>query len=73
MLGKQGVEDAFHRSFANKFNIHRTRQNFPNDGIDTFQNMANTGVLIIDRVVQEQLGGGIDREKNVWYIPNTEN
>jgi ADP-ribosylglycohydrolase len=73
MLGKQGVEDAFHRSFANKFNIHRTRQNFPNDGIDTFQNMAKTGVLIIDRVVQEQLGGGIDREKNVWYIPTTGN
>jgi hypothetical protein len=73
MLGKQGVEDAFHRSFANKFNIHRTRQNFPDNGIDTFQNMAKTGVLIIDRVVQEQLGGGIDREKNVWYIPTTGN
>ena len=32
MIGKSGVEKAFKREFSNKFNIHRTRQNFPNDG-----------------------------------------
>ena len=69
MLGKEGVEKAFDRKFANKFNIHRTRINFPNDGIDTFENMAQKGVFIIDRVVQEQMGGGVDLKKNVWYIP----
>jgi hypothetical protein len=31
--------------------------------------MARTGVFIIDRVVQEELGGAIDLEKNVWLIP----
>ncbi len=69
MIGKQGVEDAFGRTFADQYNIHRTRQNFPNDGIDTFDNMAKKGIYIVDRVVQEQMEGGIDLEKNVWYIP----
>ena len=72
MIGKEGVEKAFGQKFSNRFNIHRTRQNFPNDGIDTFENMAEKGVLIIDRVVQEQMNGGIDLEKNIWYIPRLE-
>lgn len=69
MLGKEGVERAFNRTFSDQFNIHRTRQNFPNDGLDTFENMARTGVFIIDRVVQEELNGAVDLEKNVWLIP----
>lgn len=69
MLGKTGVEKAFNRTFSNQFNIHRTRQNFPNNGLDTFETMARTGVFIIDRVVQEELDGAIDLEKNVWLIP----
>ena len=69
MLGKEGVEKAFDRTFADQFNIHRTRQGFPNDGIDDFSNMAKIGVFVVDRVVQEQLGGGVDLKKNVWYIP----
>ena len=72
MIGKEGVEKAFGQKFSNRFNIHRTRQNFPNEGIDTFENMAEKGVLIIDRVVQEQMKGGIDLEKNIWYIPQIE-
>ncbi len=68
MIGKNGVEEAFGREFSNRFNIHRTRRNFPNQGIDTFENMARKGVFIIDRVVQEQMGGGIDPDKNVWII-----
>lgn len=70
MLGKEGVEKSFDRKFANKFNIHRTRINFPNNGIDTFENMAQQGVFIIDRVVQEQMSGGIDIKKDLWYIPD---
>jgi hypothetical protein len=70
MIGKEGVEKAFNRKFSNQFNIHRTRQNFPNNGIDTFENMAKTGIFIIDRVVQEEMGGGIDLNNNVWYIPD---
>lgn len=70
MYGKTGVEETFGRKFSDKFNIHRTRVNFPNDGLDNFENMAKTGVFIIDRVIQEEIGGGIDLEKDVWYIPN---
>lgn len=69
MLGKDGVEDAFNQKFADKFNIHRTRIGFPNNGIDTFSNMAKIGVFIVDRVVQERLGGGVNLDDDVWYIP----
>jgi hypothetical protein len=72
MLGKEGVENAFGRKFSEKFNIHRTRVNFPNDGMDNFIDMAKTGVYIIDRVVQEEMGGGIDLSKDLWYVPNVD-
>ena len=72
MIGHHGVEKAFNREFSEEYNIHRTRQNFSN-GIDNFTNMANVGVFITDRVVQEELGGGIDLENNLWYIPKTTN
>ena len=68
MIGKDGVEKAFNRSFSEEYNIHRTRQNFPK-GVDNFSNMADIGVFITDRVIQEDLGGGIDLKKNLWYIP----
>ncbi len=69
MIGKKGVEEAFGQSFSNRYNIHRTRQNFPNDGIDTFEEMALKGLAVTDRVVQEEMGGSIDAERNVWIIP----
>ncbi len=69
MLGKEGVEKAFGRKFSNKFHIHRTRMEFPNEGIDTFEAMAQKGLWIIDRVVQEELKGGVDLKTNSWYIP----
>jgi hypothetical protein len=69
MLGKEGVEKAFGRKFSNKFHIHRTRIGFPNEGIDTFEAMTQKGLWIIDRVVQEELKGGIDLNSNSWYIP----
>ncbi|MFZ1290878.1 MAG: ADP-ribosylglycohydrolase family protein [Melioribacteraceae bacterium] len=69
ILGKDEIERIFNRKFSEKYNIHRTRQNFPNDGIDNFNNMAKIGVFIIDRVVQEQMNGGINLENNIWNIP----
>ena len=72
MIGHHGVEKAFNREFSEEYNIHRTRQNFLN-GIDNFSNMAKVGVFITDRVVQEELGGGVDLENNLWYIPKTIN
>ena len=72
MLGKDDVESAFGKKFSYRFNIHRTRQNFPNDGIDTFENMAEKGVFIVDRVIQEEIEGGIDLNEDIWYVPNAE-
>jgi hypothetical protein len=54
---------------SNRFNIHRTRANFPNDGIDTFEAMAERGLQVVDRVVAEELGGQIDTGKQLWLIP----
>ncbi len=73
MMGKEGVENAFGRKFSDKFNIHRTRIGFDNNGIDTFQTMAQKGIWIIDRAVQEEMKGGIDLKKNVWIIPKAIN
>jgi len=70
MIGNDGIEKAFEKKFSDKFNIHRTRVNFPNNGIDNFKQMAEKGIFIIDRVVQEEMKGGIDLEKNIWYIPH---
>ncbi|MCC6725902.1 MAG: ADP-ribosylglycohydrolase family protein, partial [Saprospiraceae bacterium] len=70
MLGKEGVEKAFGRKFADKFNIHRTRTGFPNNGIDNFRQMAEKGLFIVDRVVQEEMGGSIDTKKDLWHIPD---
>jgi hypothetical protein len=69
IIGKDGIENTFGRTFSNRFNIHRTRQNFPNDGIDSFENMAKKGLMVTNRVVLEELGGKIDEENNIWIIP----
>jgi hypothetical protein len=69
MIGKDGIEKAFGRTFSNQFNIHRTRQNFPDKGIDSFENMAEKGVAVIDRVVVEQMKGKLDSVEQLWYIP----
>ncbi|HRA71827.1 MAG TPA: ADP-ribosylglycohydrolase family protein, partial [Flavobacterium sp.] len=69
MIGKDGVEKAFNRNFSNQFNIHRTRIGFPNNGIDSFENMAQKGLSIIDRVVQEEMNGGVHLKKELWYVP----
>lgn len=69
MIGKDGVEIAFNRKFSDKFNIHRTRINFPDNGIVSFEDMAKTGIFIIDRIIQERMGACVDLENNNWHIP----
>ena len=71
MHGKENIESLFDQSLSNKFNIHRTRQNFPNDGLDDFHNMALNGIFVIDRIVQEELNGSINIKADYWSIPNT--
>lgn len=68
MYGRDGIEQAFGRKFSTRFDIHRTRGNFPN-GIDTFDNMARTGLKVIDKVVAEEMGGVVDRDNDRWLIP----
>jgi len=69
MIGKDGIEKTFDRQFSNRFNIHRTRKNFPNDGIDHFEKMAQKGLIVTDRVILEQINGIVDRENDLWIIP----
>lgn len=71
MLGKSGVEEAFGRTFSNRFNIHRTRGGFPNEGLDTFEQMADVGVSIVDQTLVEQLNGLFEKKNNSWQITVT--
>jgi len=71
MMGRPALEKEFGRKFSSKYNIHRTRQNFPNNGIDNFDNMAKTGVAITSRVITEHIGGYYDKETKNWKIPIT--
>jgi len=70
MIGKKGLEKTFGQKFSEKFNIHRTRKNFSNQGLDNFSNMSLKGVLITDKVISEQIGGEVDLENNTWKIPS---
>ena len=69
MLGKERIEKVFNRKFSNKFNIHRTRQNFENNGMDNFENMAETGMKILDRVMKYEVKAIFDEETDAWIIP----
>ena len=69
LMGKEIIEKEFNTNFSSKFNIHRTRQNFPNNGIDSFNYMAAEGIKVIDRVVEKELKGKINLVKNTWVIP----
>ena len=76
LLGQDGVEKVFNEyDLSDTYWIHRTRRNFPDrtpgiDGEDTFRSMSERCIYIIDRVVMEEMGGGVDLEKDVWYIPD---
>lgn len=72
MIGKEGIEEAFGQQFSDRFNIHRTRINFPNEGVDNFNDMALKGIQIVDRVVEDEMKGRVDLEKDAWYIPQIE-
>ena len=75
ILGKKKISQIFkNKNLSDDYWIHRTRKNFidrtPNiDGEDTFELMAKRAILIIDRVIIEEMRGGVDLEKNLWYIP----
>ena len=68
MDGQQGIEEAFGVKFSDRFNIHRTRTGFPTpNGVDNFDNMADAGLRIVDRVVRQELSGEVT--DTGWTIP----
>ena len=69
LYGKEGVEKAFNQSFSDRYYIHRTRQNFPGEGIDTFPNMAKDGAAIVNKVIRFIPGAAISEENDQWIIP----
>ncbi|WP_298636847.1 ADP-ribosylglycohydrolase family protein [uncultured Umboniibacter sp.] len=71
MDGRAKLAQQFDTPLSDSFNIGRTRKNFPNNGLDTFPQMAARGVLIIDRIVSEELDGIVDLEEEVWLIPRS--
>jgi hypothetical protein len=76
MLGKDGIEKAFNKTnFSDTYLISRTRKIFPDrngslKGEDSFQMMSQRGVFIIDRVVQNEMKGGVNLAEDVWYVPD---
>lgn len=69
IYGKSALERQFDIHFSEAFNIHRTRRNFPQNGLDNFPAMAQQGINIIDRVVTEKLAGKISNDQSYWLIP----
>ncbi|MDF3124643.1 ADP-ribosylglycohydrolase family protein [Rheinheimera sp. 1928-s] len=73
ILGKSGVEQAFGRSFSDKFNIHRTRKGFANNGIDNFDQMALMATAIVDQVVAQHMPATTAvktaADAECWHIP----
>ena len=51
---------------SNSYNIHRTRINFQNNGIDNFKNMANKSVQIFEKVINEEFNGSLKNNKFVF-------
>ena len=69
LIGKEMIEKEFNMKISDRFNIHRTRKNFPNEGLDTFENMAINGIKIVEKVILEELEGEINTDKKLWIIP----
>jgi hypothetical protein len=68
IIGRKEIEASFGREFSNRYHIGRTRRNFPAE-TDTFEQMARRGVLVIDKVVEQQMNGTVDPTENIWRIP----
>lgn len=69
MNGRTGIEKIFGRTFSGTYNIHRTRINFSNGGIDSFSAMAKTGADITERTVLTLMNGSKDPGTGNWVIP----
>lgn len=53
-LGRDYIEETFEGALSGRFDIHRTRKGFLNDGIDSFEAMATRAVSVSCRVLREE-------------------
>lgn len=67
LIGEKEIYSIFGNNLSSKFNIHRTRQNFPNNGMDSFDNMAENGIKIVDKLMTQFAKDELN--KNSWVIP----
>lgn len=68
IYGKKKVEEIFGRDLSSRYNIHRTRTNFDNSGIDNFYHMADVGVRITQRTITAHAQAKIS-QSGFWHIP----
>lgn len=52
LMGSEAIDEAFGVDLSRQFFIHRTRQNFPNNGLDTFTHMGLNGLKVLELVQQ---------------------
>jgi hypothetical protein len=69
MLGADRVETEFGQQLSRRFDIHRTRKGFANNGQTDFATMATQGVAIIDKVVVQLMQGTRSPDGQCWLIP----
>ena len=67
IYGFESLQAMFEEPLSVRFNIHRTRGGFPNNGLDDFDNMATVGLSITEQVVVEEMRGST--QNNRWIIP----
>ncbi len=67
LYGAEALKQIFEgHKLSEDYNIERTRPNLPIK-VDSFEEMANQGIAIIDKIVAEKMGGEVSPDS--WIIP----
>ncbi len=69
MLGADHVEQLFGQKLSRRFDIHRTRKGFANNGQTDFATMAAQGIAVTDKVVSQLMRGKRSADGQCWFIP----
>ena len=71
IYGSDEIKKLFKFEMSDKYNIHRTRVNFKNNGIDNFENMSQKSMKIIEKVILEKFDGINSNNKLIFKKINT--
>lgn len=71
MLGADQVEQLFGQKLSRRFDIHRTRKGFANNGLTDFGTMAAQGIAVTDKVVSQLMRGKHSADGQCWLIPSS--